>query len=526
MSFSSVSYGGKSSKSYSKSSYSSDLFAQTESISHYIKSHFDSKRNDPAFALLQEFFGIFHDQMRINFDLRNELALIKRNPKFDLEELEKRKTNVETFIKYFNKVKNFEHKDLQDVKLTIEENIDLMNKSKTLSEQVQENTKTKELLENSLKDLENSIQNHDNEFKKSMKALNDTIAVCSSKSIKLQNAISDLEPCINSLEIRVQDKESKKQELQDILNAKKQELIEIKNIHDSSHEKRSSIKLKLRTKVGKLTATYQQLIDDEQPLIKALEEAEAQLEQIKIESNEKIDQYNKESEELLRKLQEIETSYSSISATYESNKSSLNDLTRGIKLNRHIHMNSLNDHKQLRAKIDKIEENSRKLLQNSKSIEDELQIIRESRTNVNNQINLRTQQIEQLRQENNRISSLIRVAESNKQNELSTNDIIKQKESIVRQSLSSSQEEYEIYSEKIDLVRKTLAAFSTLQDSMMLSGIMGPLGVASRAIEFIRVARQKIEDDEPPTRVTTRMVNEEIGNIAYSISMIDEKLNH
>ncbi|EAX93679.1 hypothetical protein TVAG_103980 [Trichomonas vaginalis G3] len=464
--------------------------------------------------------------MRINFDLRNELTLIRRNPTYNQQQLQQRKDNIETFMKYFNKVKQYPHKDLQEVKITIEDDIKILTEKNKLTEEMKSNTQTRQSLQTAINDLEKSIEAHDNEFQKIMKTLNSTIASSSSKAIQLQNSIDDLTPCINSLKIRVDEKEAKKQELLSVLDSKRQQLSEIRNINDQSHERRSEIKTKLRTKLGKLTATYHRLLDDEKPLIKALEDVEAQLSKIKDESKIEIEKYNSESTELLTTIQEIDSKITEVKSVHTSNQSSRSDFQRTIKLNHQIHENSLTEQKKLRTKIDKINISIEKLLQNSKTIEDEIKITKDSRENVSNQIKLRTEQIEQLRQENNRLASLIRVHQENIQNEESQNQAIKSELTTIQTELHSSREECDIHTDKIELVRKTLSAFSSLQDAMLLNGVMSPLGVASRAIEFIRLSRQKLEDDEPPTRITSRMVKEEIEELNHSISIIDEKLNN
>ena len=82
------------SKHYSNMQQISDIFSQTESISQYIKSHLKDKANDETFILLQEFFGVFHDQMRINFDLRNQLTIFKKKQKNIISRICKRQKRM------------------------------------------------------------------------------------------------------------------------------------------------------------------------------------------------------------------------------------------------------------------------------------------------------------------------------------------------------------------------------------------------------------------------------------------------
>ena len=513
----------------------SDIFSQTESISQYIKSHLKDKANDETFILLQEFFGVFHDQMRINFDLRNQLTIFKKKQKkYNISDLQTTKANVETFMQYFNKTRQIDHQNLHDIALTLQDDIKLLKELRIFTNnrmKIKQSTREYEAKIEKMEQKINQITETKGKISNDLKQIIDS---SNNNIIRLQNEIDEIRPAVEALRQRVQEKEENKKHLIEVLHERNQMIEEARKIHAESHERRHNTKEELRTLHGQLLAEYHNLQYQEKPLADALEEAEQKLKDIKNQNAQEIEQIKQQSEIAEHKIKTIDSKLEDLRSVRQKNQTEIAEAKRTIELQRCQHENSLSEMKVLKQEIEKIDSKLIRMSRDSETPNNQLSYISSKREETSEKIREKTIKIEDLRKQNQKISSMVRVTNE-------SSDSLEKENSEMRVTVSETEvkvkKERETYQSEIErrrLARQTIKAFEKMRDSLRLSNMSDSFVIAQKAVEFARSTNERPKhcricsdsdsDDDIPMRVTNQSVEDEIRKVAVRISKLNQQL--
>ena len=515
----------------------SDIFSQTESISQYIKTHLKDKANDQTFILLQEFFGVFHDQMRINFDLRNQLTMIKKKQKkYNISDLQSTKRNVDTFMQYFNKTRQIDHQNLHDIALTLKDDIKILKELRLLTNnkmKIKQSTKNYhekiEKMEQKLNSLSQTNEKVSNDLKQIIDTSNNNV-------IRLQNEIDEIRPAVEALRQRVEEKEANKKHLMEVLHERNQMIEEARKLHSENHERRHNTKEELRTLHGQLLAEYHNLQYQEKPLADALEEAEQKLKDIKNQNSQEIEQIKQQSEMAEHKLKTVESKLADLLSIRRNNQIEIEEAKRTVELQKCQHENSLSEMKALRQEIEKLDTKLMKMSRNTETPNDPLSYIASKREETSEKIREKTMKIEDLRKQNQKISSMVRVTNESSDSLEKENSEMRITVSETETKVKKERETYQSEMERRKLARQTIKAFEKMRDSLKLSNMSDSFVIAQKALEVARATKERpchchicsddsdYDDDDIPMRVTNQSVEDEIRKVAIRISKLNQQL--
>ena len=470
--------------------------------------------------------------MRINFDLRNELQILKKNQKnFEINSFLQKKENVDVFIKYFNKVRQYEHNDLHEVALTINEDIKILKNLRELTNEMEQIKEERKTCKSRIKETGRQLDENEENKEKTLKELNQIISISNARCVKLQNEIEDIKPANNALRQRVEEKEERKHKIFELLQDRTKVVQEARKLHEDAQEKRREVKAELRTELGKLTAEYNNLLYQEKPLIKALEEAESNLKATQEQSNNQINEIQQQIKVANHKILSISKRISEHVIAKKKNQDEMEETKRIVEIRKHKHDFGLVELRNRRNQVERIDAQIREFVKEGSTAEEEIQIINEKKQQNAERIQKLNQQIETLRKENQKIASLIRVSQE------STDELESENESMrieVSETETKVREEKISFTEEMNrrqLARATIKAFNNMSEGMRMESIGNAMLVAEKAVDFVREAKGKcqvcqncIDEDPIPMRVTTKMVSDGIDNLAISISKLEEKL--
>lgn len=506
---------------------SANMIYITEDISKYIRENYKKKINSPAFQNLQELFGIFHDQLRINFDLRNELLYYKKKPAYNFKHLRKQKKLVDDFINKFKEKRDKSATNLYNISKILEKDIFLLKEMNEYSRICQHLKSENNELKCVINDLQTKFDSINKENTDKLHNYNNNLKTMDAKIFDLQKSIDQILPLVRSLKTRVKEKEQGRSIIKDQLNEKKTQMEKAKEAHEIRQQQRRSEKDQLRTRLGVLIAQKEKLIQNEKPLIRALEEAEEQVRVARDIIKNKITDYEKEKEALLADICSVNEKLDVLRKEESSLKTEMNNLTQGIELEKLRHDRVGNESNNIFQYIKDIEDKLKQMLLNTNTPEDELRFTESVILSVQDQIQTRKDQIEKLRIETNKVNSLIRVTEKQNQTLQSDNESIASQLTKTKKEVEPCRVSYNRSSDHYKVMRQTIDAFARLRNELKIADSLDYQTVAHRAIDIVSNSLENhLDPDDIPVKVSSRTVSADIEAIAQRISSIEAKLNN
>lgn len=569
------------------------LFAQIAHISEFLanaEGNFANKNNNPCFQMLSDFFEVFNEQLRINFKIRNKLnEERKRNP-IDPKKVIDKRNEIDNFLKEFRGIvstsknnysdlidpRNIE-KSFNNVIMIIQNGVKKTSKLKRLSKEI-ENKKeeiakiNKEILSNEqmLHDVKSNSENRIN-------TIQNQINESENQMFKYRSQIDEILPKITNLKTKIQNESRIRQNLSEMIT-KRRNQIEIARQSFSEEQNKQMKKLhKLGVILSKLKIERRQLLIDEQPLISALEDAEAEFKKIKDNADSQLNELNEEKKEIEAKLNELGIQLDEIRKKKENAISILQQKKDEVN-DRSIELNDINEKiKMLTKKISQIDQFKKDMLHqlNQKSINAKNKIpnspathskrinhdsdddnnennFNQRETNINfnsdsheiddlvlnsiseeiNHLEDSTIQyqnlIEETRKENSKIRSKIRVKKEKISKLIEENQETQAKNSLFGKELEKLAIDANAQKQRYALFKSTMNEYERMRKALGFHSSMLPSEVAKHTVSMIKSWKQVEFDEEKANqlngKITCNTINQEFEYIFGEINDVESKL--
>jgi chromosome segregation ATPase len=440
--------------------------------------------------MLQSFFEIFNDQLRMNAELRNRL--IREPPsRFDPDKLKSLKTDVSSFLTAFSDATGLHVDDLDAAYRIFRRVLRHSTRYSEVSDQLARLDAKNSVLEAKIdakrRELEGQMAATDARHSSLATELHDV----EGRNRGMQLSLGTLTREVSLLKGQVQCAAGERRSLFELVCQKKSEIESAKTQFARNQRKFSKLKAQMKTRIRDLRAARHQLKTNEQPLLLALEEAEADL---------------KAAEEMAaRELELLAKERSSLEATIQSLNSQLLEVgnAKGALMSRLQELQNEATQEDLRAdelstlarlessKLDELLARESQLLSDAETASEQIQILLEWAQDVERTICERREEIESLRKESNRTRSLIRVnqekveslTEDNRKLECSLEVQVNEKEQL---EATCEQEQH-----KCGLYQSATAPFQKLRESLGLPAHARTDEGVSRAVESYKAHHQQ-----------------------------------
>lgn len=443
---------------------------------------------------------------------------MKKNPAYNLKELKNQKRQIDDFIANYNRIRKTKCTELNPLINKLDEEISLVRDHEEYEKALEELKNDKIRLSKEFNNLSSYLTTQKSNSNQIIQTADNNIKEKSNKIAIIQQNIDDIKPSFNILKERVTEKASDREGILKILDERKNLVNQAREVHRQHQEKRRSIKAELRTKLGIVLAKKQQLIDDEIPLIKALEDAESQVKEAQESTSEQLALLQSEREKVLAELDIEKEQYQIINAKATKITKEKENIHHEIGLNQIKH------------------ERQRKEIINAQSAIAELQNIiscRGIKDNedlkmleiVDKQIEQRLSQIESLKKEIIRLSSVSRVTQREivitESNNQELNDALS---NYLSQESELTEKQNEIDNRR-KVMKETISAYRRLKNALSIPEHSSVTMIASKAIELVRLGQARTVNISPaPQRVTPRMIEDDLDMISQKIANINARI--
>lgn len=467
-------------------------------------------KRSKVFQQLSEFFGTFHDQLRINFDLRNRLIKFQRkqeSPLFSRKE-------VDNFLNVIREQVGISTLSLDQVLESIirkdklvsrylyleKNNKDLLNAKKDLTQQI-----------NTIESYLFAIEEKNNQF---FVPINKEIGETKNRICRIEGELIEEAESYSLLKERVIEKEKSMIELKQILEERQLFIGQLGKRIVSDQKNYSTIKNGYKSTIKDLISEYNQLLSDEKPLIIALEAAENDLSSHKAKVSNEVGVINNEITYIEKKIKDLDELIYEEEVLEDSLKSELKSIEKEHELKMleflrirdevDLHHKSTSDLEQTHNQIDHIED---------QSIFDTESMISECSSNL-----------EDIKIENNILRSNIRVQEQKKDNlELETSQTRKKLQHI-EQEIESCKYSFSIFSEENKKNQDLLFDYTSLRKSLQFPEDSHPIVVINSCIEHIKNTQFLNSSKSVEVSITPKFLLNAISNISNQLDEIKSKI--
>ena len=461
----------------------SSIFAQTNAISKFLEENEELYQNDECFSMLKAFFEIFNDQLRINFELRNRMARETQKKSFDPKGFEDVQTNVAKFLKRFAKASGTDVSDMDEASNVLADALERYSAWSGLRTEFESVQKKKE-------DVETEIQRQTRELavinEKLGKNNENDVERANSRIDELRSKLLTLSPEVrakrNAYEARTKTKSELVQQVKE-----RREAIEItKQKFDARQRKRKVMKRNLKQAILDAKTERQQFLAEEQPLMKALEEAQSELETIQKMSQEEMKDLEQQRLDMEMELQELRKTL----RQRGEEKQVLVNVFRGLEKKATI-ANSRADELVRSVTVNKealaiLDEKRNELLSDASTAKEQLEIFEQQVQTMDKDIEEKKSQIEDTKKENNKIESKIRVHEDNIAGIRKSNRRIKCSVNLQESELTDIQYSLDKQSRKRAGYEATLSLFEQLKRDLGLKSSATATEVANQAVSLLK----------------------------------------
>lgn len=504
-------------------SHHATITNQAQEISEFIDRNTQMFKKDPCFRMLKSFFDIFNNQLKLNFELRNQLIEEQKRRPINISEFKHAKTDVEQFIKEFSLLtkkksssieetthylKDFSknYKDFHEIQAQIAEK----------QTKVDEMSKIVEKSKNKIKELKKSQENNNN----SQDQAN------SSKIQEYQEQIDNFAPLLNALRNRVQEKERTHNKLLEIVKQRREEIEKTKQEHylnDESFERKSQ---NLKIKISKYKVQYQLLRSDEKPLIQALEDAREELTTLERMTAAEIESITQNRLTIEDQINDITNNLSVVTEKRDSLLDQIHVFDEQVETSASQFKSLLSKISDISEKLMLCENEKHKLLSNADTFEEQMNVLGDSIDQMSDTIDERSQQIEAIRKENNKIRSEIRVKKSSIKE-------LKKKRKLIQEGINIKSQKHDEVLAKNQKRKKncaqykaTMNAFETLRTNLGFKNNISVIDVAKHAImAALKFNKSNSTDlDEIPERVSSLSVSMDLERISNEINVLQDSL--
>ncbi|OHT05945.1 hypothetical protein TRFO_26157 [Tritrichomonas foetus] len=509
----------------------SSIFQQISQISEFLAENAEDSHTDPCFQMLSSFFDIFNEQLKINFTLRNNLNLERSKNPVDPRKVDEMKVEIDGFLKDFNQLSGANIKSLNSIGPFLEKTLKKAKQFKLLNQKIAEKKKIISKLNDEIREKEKKLKKSENESEGTLKELQENIQMKQNQIQIYQKGIDELTPTVIKLRAYVENEVKTRENLTEIIQNRKNQIESTRSKFSQDQEKQRRKKEKLAIKLSRLKTERRQLLLDEQPLISALEEAENELQTVQKLANSELESISQQKSELeiqvsqiKEQIEIIQQQKDTILSNYQQKKQEVNEYSKKQQEN-------TENIRIISAKIQQMEQAKKSLMKNDgktpeKTDEEQLESLNESIKQLEETVEERTRQIEEMRKENSLIRSKIRV----------NNDKIYQlseENQKLMASIQLSEKEYEkikddsnSQKQRYNLYKSTMAEYSRLRQGLGFHHSMDPIEVAKHTISMLRSWKQvEREDKIVPEKITISSINSEFENLYDQIIQVQARLN-
>jgi chromosome segregation ATPase len=500
----------------------SSIFSQTNHISRFLEDNARSHRNDPCFQMLQSFFAIFNDQLRINFELRNQFIRERSEHPLDQREFDTVKSSVDSFLADFSKV----------IGSPI---VDLNSARRIFAAALENSTRISELsAERSRIEAENAVVEAKIKIKReALPTISDDRELLASEISAAESRIGDLRSQIAVLKSDI----ARAKEENERVSAARASLLAMVDQRRSAAEaaksefiakqrKQECLKEKLKQKIEELKRAKDSFKNDEIPLMRALEEAEVELRTIEelavrelealagekgtLEST--IEGLKIEMRDVEREKAELQAQIEAMQAKAEKAQQRTDELRRARK--------------EAKAELERLIDEEGHFLTDAQTPAQQMDFLTESIQGIEKAIGDRKDEIVGLRKANNRIRSMIRVNEE-KIEEL-TKENGELESSVERQHKEKVAIEAAVgeHDRKSAIYKSTMDEFQKLKTQLGLDLDVSPKDVVAHVVQLFRgknaKPRRKRKTNNP---ITPAAITSDLELLCNQLNAIHSQLD-
>ena len=491
----------------------SSIMTQTDLIGKFLEENEPEYGDDRCFAVLKGFFEVFNEQLRINFELRDKLAKDSQKHARHYRCFEKLQQKIRVFLETLSGLAGRKVSDLNDAHSVLSE---AMNRSTALASvrrQIEE-------LEIENMQLDKNLESKKSEFEKLRSKASAETSEVIEKSQQTQARVEELRKQIRELEPGVQAKkenESKRNALAKQVRERKEAIERTRRKFQHEQKKRKAMRRALKQAITELRAKRQQLIADGEPLVKALEEAQSELETVKKMTKKELDSLAQQRADIEMDIQQLQArineraqekaallaEFQSLQEQVTEAKDSADDLTR--------------DAAARRKTLATIDEQTKEFLTDAPTAEQQLSAYDAAATEIAQAVADAKSQIENVKKENNKLRSKIRV---NLEKIASVRKMNRKMECSVRvqtEELDDIKESLEKERKRQALYKSTLSEFESLRQELGLRSSATPMQVAECAVARAKEYEEKQRQEQKARRCSRR-------SVASDLDMLCEQL--
>lgn len=498
------------------------LFLHANEISQFLKIHSQDLEADECFQKLQSFFDIFTEQLRINFELRNNLSKMKKHNNIDIGKVYQTKKGVNEFLDCFNKMTNQDAKSISDTTNFIIQALSSNHQNSILYE---ENQRLCRVVKSRYEDyisVKSKLENIEKDMKEKLDSLENETKSIRSRISRTKTSIKNLGELISSLSIRVHEKEEKRKQLLQDVEEKQAYIADFKANYEMRNKSLIQENEKLETILSKLKIEKQQLENNEKPLAKALDEAENELASVEKAAKNEIENINSD----IKKIDVmIKENQNNLKKETERNDSLLHEKTEiqeQLDKENQQGKNNQNQIVTIQDSLSELEKLRLSFILGSTSEDQEEAMVREA-ADTEKRCLILENEIEELRKSIHKLKSLIRInkteiltpaSDYKKMKEVSETQIEQLRH--LTEQISSEQEKYNVY-------KRSIESFNQLKEKLGLNLNTSPKEVVKNAIAICSEEPLLSIDSTQPSSST---IQEDFDWLSDQIHLIQTKLNY
>ena len=467
----------------------SSIFAQTNAISKFLEENEELYRDDKCFGMLKSFFEIFNDQLRINFELRNKMARETAKSSFDPNGFEEIQANVSKFLRRFTTASGTDVTNLDDVYTifsdTLERYATVMNTQDDI-----ENTAAK------IREIELEHKSKSQELtsiNEKLKTSNDdSIQHANTRIEELRAKLLKLTPEVQANRTTYESRTRNKNELMRHIKERREAIEVTKQNFDERQRKRKDTKHHLKQAICDAKAARQQLLNDEQPLMKALEEAQKELETIETMSQQELKQIENQRSDVELELGSLEHQFRERVEEKRVLTSTFNGLEKKATVANEKAKQLIKGVTETKDNLASLNERMAELLVDGETPQKQLEMDTERATEMSKEIEEKQSQVEETKKQNNKLASQIRVLEDNLTGIRKSNRKMKCSVQLQESELSAVQASLNKHNRQRAGYDATLATFAELKHDLRLPSSATPEEVAQHAIALLKPTEIKL----------------------------------
>ena len=474
--------------------------------------------------MLKSFFDVFNEQLRINFNLRNKLVKDTQVHSREYRSAAKMQNNVREFLATLSKLAHCEVHDLNEAKQIISDALSRDNSLTSIRGQIQE-------LEKKSNDLDRQLQSKHAELESLQSKTDTETSEILQKSRKTQDRVEDLrrqlrdiEPDVRQKRERLEQKKSRRTELVKQVRERKEAIEETRRSFEGRQKERKGLRRELKKAISVLHAKRQQLISDQEPLMRALEEAQSELETAKKMTKKELDSLAQQRADIELDIQTIQTKINDRVQEKTSLLAELRSLQEQTTQAKEFADDLTKEASACRKAIGIIDRETKEFLTDAETPEEQLAAFATTAEEIAQTITDVKAEIEDLKKENGKLKSKIRVNQEKIASVRKANKKIKCSVRVQTEELDEVKADLEKHRKRHALYRSTLREYEQLRQELGLKSSATPRQVAERAIAFVKESTEREKQRRAAMRCSRSSVSSDLEVLCEQLGKLESRI--